>query len=158
MLKEVQKRDELRTIIICLNQPQSFLMDFYGKNGIDMNRVFFVDAITKYATGSAPKNIENCLFVSRPGDLTSMSIAVTSVINKFKNDKIIIFLDSVNALLIHTNSVNLTKFIHFIISKLRVLNISGIFLAVEKGLDPILLNQIMLFADEMVEFPDGSQQ
>ena len=57
-------------------------------------------------------------------------------------------------MLIHSSSADLLKFIHFIISKLRIMNIAGILLAVEKGLDPILLSQLSTFADETVEFPD----
>ncbi|MDD4127377.1 MAG: hypothetical protein PHV39_06795 [Methanomicrobium sp.] len=154
MLKEIQKESSLRTIIICVNQPASFLISLYRKNGIDISRIYFIDAITQYATGTAPKNIENCKFVSKPGDLTSMGIAVTTTLQKFKGDKSLIFLDSVNAMLIHSNSLVLTKFIHFIISKLRIMNIAGILLAIENGIDPVLMTQLTSFADDMIEFPE----
>lgn len=154
MMKEIQKIPDLRTIIICVNHPESFLIDFYARNGIDISRIYFIDAITHYATGTTPKPVDNCRFVSRPGDLTAMSVAITSAIKEFENEKTIIFLDSVNAMLIYTDSVNLTKFIHFVISKLRVMNITGVLFAVEKGLDPMLLSQIMMFADDMFEFPE----
>ncbi len=154
MLKEIQKTSNLHTIIICVNQPASFLMDFYGRNGIDTSRIFFIDAITQYATGSAPDNIENCKFVAKPNDLTAMGIAVTSILKKFEGEKTVIFLDSVNAMLIHSSSADLSKFIHFVISKLRIMNIAGILLAVEKGLDPVLLSQLTTFADDLVEFPE----
>ena len=154
MIKEIQKGSSLRIIVICVNQPAEFLMDFYGRNSIDTNRIFFIDAITLYATGNAPENVENCRFVSKPNDLTAMGIAVTTVLKKFEGEKTMIFLDSVNAMLIHSSSSDLTKFIHFIISKLRIMNIAGILLAVEKGLDPVLLSQLMTFADDLIEFPE----
>lgn len=154
MIQEIQKDSNLRTIIICINHPESFLRDFYTRNGVDINRIYFIDAITHYATGTTPTPVDNCRFVSRPGDLTAMSVAITSTMKEFKDEKTIIFLDSVNAMLIYTNTVNLTKFIHFIISKLRVMNIAGVLLAVEQGLDPMLLSQIMMFADEMIDFSE----
>jgi hypothetical protein len=154
MIKEIQKSSSLRIIVICVNQPATFLMDFYGRNGIDTNRIFFIDAITLYATGSAPENLNNCRFVSKPNDLTAMGIAVTTILKKFEGEKTMIFLDSVNAMLIHSSSSDLTKFIHFVISKLRIMNIAGILLAVEKGLDPVLLSQLTTFADDLVEFPE----
>ncbi|MDP3396360.1 MAG: hypothetical protein Q8S57_06830 [Methanoregula sp.] len=154
MIKEIQKSSSLRIIMICVNQPAAFLMDFYGRNGIDTDRIFFIDAITLYATGSAPENLKNCKFVSKPNDLTAMGIAVTTILKKFEGEKTIIFLDSVNAMLIHSSSSDLTKFIHFIISKLRIMNIAGILLAVEKGLDPVLLSQLTTFADDLIEFPE----
>jgi hypothetical protein len=154
MIKEIQKESTLRIIVICVNQPAAFLMDFYGRSGIDTGRIFFIDAITLYATGSATENLENCKFVSKPNDLTAMGIAVTSVLKKFEGEKTVIFLDSVNAMLIHSSSSDLTKFIHFVISKLRIMNIAGILLAVEKGLDPELLSQLTTFADDLVEFSE----
>lgn len=154
IIKEIQKGSGLRIIVICVNQPATFLMDFYGRNGIDTNRIFFIDAITQYATGIVPENVENCRFVPKPNDLTSLGIAVTSILKKFEQEKTVIFLDSVNAMLIHTSSSDLSKFIHFIISKLRIMNIAGILLAVEKGLDPVLLSQLTTFTDDLVEFPE----
>jgi len=84
MIKEIQKSSSLRIIVICVNQPAAFLMDFYGRSGIDTNRIFFIDAITQYATGTAPENVENCKFVSKPNDLTAMGIAVTNILRVFR--------------------------------------------------------------------------
>ena len=156
MIQEIQRTGSLRIIVICVNQPAAFLKDFYAKNGIDTNRIFFIDAITQYATGTTPAPLDNCRFVSKPNDLTAMGIAVTTILKQFEGERTVIFLDSVNAMLIHTSSVDLSKFIHFIISKLRILNIAGILLAVEKGLDPVLLTQLTTFADDLVEFPEGN--
>lgn len=154
MIQEIQNGSRLHIIVICVNQPAAFLMDFYSHHGIDTSRIFFIDAITRYATGTAPEDLENCMFISKPNDLTSMGIAITTILKKFEEEKTLIFLDSVNAMLIHSSSSDLVKFIHFVISKLRIMNIAGILLAVEKGLDPVLLTQLSTFADDLVEFPD----
>jgi hypothetical protein len=153
MIKGIQKGN-LHIILICVNQPAAFLMDFYQRNGIDTRRIFFIDAITQYAIGSPGECADNCKFVSKPNDLTAIGIAVTTTLKKLEQEKTIIFLDSVNAMLIHSSSADLLKFIHFIISKLRIKNIAGILFAIEKGLDPILLSQLTTFADETLEFPD----
>ena len=153
LIREIQSNG-LVTIFISVNQPTAFLADIFWKNGIDVNRIFFIDAITQYAGGAPKVQPDNCRFVNKPGDLTAMSIPVTDVLKKHSNQKTVIFLDSVNAMLIYSNSVDFTKFIHFVISKLRILNVSGIFLAVEKGLDPILMSQFIAFTDQMIEFPE----
>jgi hypothetical protein len=154
MIQEIQKGN-LHCIVICVNQPAGFLTDFYQKNGVDPKRIFFIDAITQYATGAVVDCPDNCRFIPKPNDLTAMGIAVTTILKKFEHENNVIFLDSVNAMLIHSSSTDLLKFIHFVISKLRIMNIAGILLAVEKGLDPVLLSQLTTFADELVEFPDG---
>jgi len=153
MIREIQKKG-MRIIAICVNQPAEFLIEYYTKNGVDTNRIFFIDAITRFATGRGGESPGNCMFVPRPNDLTAMGMAITRMLKESEQEKTVIFLDSVNAMLVHSSSVDLTKFIHFVISKLRIMNITGILLAVEKGLDPVLLTQISTFADELVEFSD----
>jgi hypothetical protein len=54
-------------------------------------------------------------------------------------------------MLIYLSSRNITRFMHFVTNKLRLLNVAGIFLAVEKGLDPDLLVQLITFVDEVIE-------
>ncbi|WP_245618966.1 hypothetical protein [Methanogenium cariaci] len=55
-------------------------------------------------------------------------------------------------MLIYVSSVNLTKFIHFITSKLRILDMSGVLLAVENGIDPpSTLSQLEGFVDGIIK-------
>jgi archaellum biogenesis ATPase FlaH len=153
MIRAIQK-ENLQIILICVNQPAAFLMDFYQRNGIDTRGIFFIDAITQYAAGRVTESYVNCRIIAKPNDLTEIGIAVSTTLKKFEKEKAVIFLDSVNAMLIHSSSADLLKFIHYIISKLRIMSIAGVLLAVEKGLDPVLLSQITTFADELIEFPE----
>ena len=59
--------------------------------------------------------------------------------------------DSFSTMLIYLSSANISKFIHFVTNKLRLMDISGVFLAVEKGLDPLLMTQRTTFVDMVVE-------
>jgi hypothetical protein len=54
-------------------------------------------------------------------------------------------------MLIYLSSQNISKFIHFVTNKLRLMDISGIFLAVEKGLDPMLMTQLTTFVDTVID-------
>lgn len=153
LVREIQKK-QFRIIYISINQPAAYLCEMFGREGIDVSRVYFIDSITRYAGGSVANPADNCRYVGKPGDLTAMGMAVTDILKKFGEEKTVILFDSVNAMLIYSSSVDLTKFIHFVVSKIRILNISGIFLAVEKGLDPFLVSQLTMFSDEVLEFPD----
>ena len=68
--------------------------------------------------------------------------------------KCIIF-DSVSIMLIYSSSVNLSRFLHFVTNKLRLADVSGIFLSVEKGIDPFLLSQITSYVDRIIEGDKG---
>ena len=73
------------------------------------------------------------------------------MLKKIEEKKIWVLLDSVNSMLIYISSANLTKFIHFITSKLKILEMSGVFLAVEKGIEPATLTQLESFVDGIIE-------
>lgn len=150
ILTEVVRKG-FTTIVITTNDPYNVLRKYYVKAGINLENVYFIDAITKYAIGKESEGAVNCTFVGSPSNLTEMGIAVTELLKTIDKDKVCVLLDSVNSMLIYISSVNLTKFIHFISSKLKILDISGIFLAVEKGIEPSTLTQIQSFVDEIIE-------
>jgi len=54
-------------------------------------------------------------------------------------------------MLIYLSSSNISRFIHFVTNKLRLTDVTGIFLAVEKGLDPMLMTQITTFVDSVID-------
>lgn len=144
-----------RTIVITTNQPYSVLKRKYSDKGVQMDQVSFIDAITRYALGKEPEPVDDCRFISNPGNLTDMGIAVTEELKNVNGDRLCVVLDSVNSMLIYLSSKDIIRFIHFVANKLRLFEISGMFLAVEKGIDPAVLMQLRTFVDEVIE-PDGT--
>lgn len=138
-------------IIVTTNQPYATLLKNYDSNGLDISQIQFVDAITKYAIGKVPSDVKNCKFVNNPANITDLGIAITEVLNKFPNEKPCILFDSISTMLIYIPSLNISKFIHFVTSKLRLLESPGIFLAVEKSLDPFLMTQLTTFVDDIID-------
>jgi hypothetical protein len=142
---------EYKVLVITTNQPYDILKKNYEKNGIPMEWIFVVDTVTKYALGRDHEPVPNCRFVSNPADLTAIGIAVTEALGGLSGNKVSLLFDSVNAMLIYISSANITKFVHFVTNKLRLMGFSGIFLAVEKGLDPDVLTQLITFVDRAVD-------
>ena len=137
-------------IVVTTNQPYAILKKTYEKDGIDLSRVGFIDAITRYAVGEVPVGAKGVRFTSSPSDLTQLGIAISDSLKDMSGRKAAILLDSVSTMLIYLPSTNLSKFIHFVSSKLKILDMAGIFLAVEDGLDPTLLSQLTTFVDQVV--------
>lgn len=142
---------EYNVLVITTNQPYDILKKNYEKNGIEMEKVSVVDTVTKYAMGHDHEPVKNCRFVSNPGDMTAIGIAVTESLSGLKGKKVSLLFDSVNSMLIYISSQNITKFVHFVTNKLRLMGFSGMFLAVEKGLDPDVLTQLTTFVDEVID-------
>jgi hypothetical protein len=137
-------------IVVTTNQPYAILKKNYEKDGIDLSKVGFIDAITRYAVGEVPVGAKGVRFTSSPSDLTQLGIAISDSLKDLSGRKAAILLDSVSTMLIYLPSTNLSKFIHFVSSKLKILDMAGIFLAVENGLDPTLLSQLTTFVDQVV--------
>jgi hypothetical protein len=89
--------------------------------------------------------------VNNPANLTDLGIAVTEVLKENEGEKVCLMFDSVSTMLIYLSSPNISKFIHFITNKLRLMDISGIFLATEKGLDPVFVSQLTTFVDQVID-------
>jgi len=139
------------TIVITTNFPYSILTKLYTQSGVSPDSVSFIDAVTRNSIGSA-ENIPGVVrFVNNPANLTDMGIAVTEVLKEHSDKKVCIMYDSVSTMLIYLSSANISKFIHFVTNKLRLMDISGVFLAVEKGLDPMLMTQLTTFVDNVIE-------
>jgi hypothetical protein len=137
-------------VVVTTNQPYAILKKTYEKDGIDLSRVGFIDAITRYAVGEVPVGAKGVRFTSSPSDLTQLGIAISDSLKDMGGRKAAILIDSVSTMLIYLPSANLSKFIHFVSSKLKILDMAGIFLAVEDGLDPTLLSQLTTFVDQVV--------
>ena len=150
ILKEVSMLG-YHTIVITTNFPYSILVKLYAQNGIPLESVSFIDAVTRNSIGSV-ENVPGVVrYINNPANLTDMGIAVTEVLKEHAEKKVCIMYDSVSTMLIYLSSANISKFIHFVTNKLRLMDISGVFLAVEKGLDPMLMTQLTTFVDNVVD-------
>jgi hypothetical protein len=142
---------DYHVLVIATNQPFDVLKKNFEKSGIPMEKISVVDTVTKYAMGRDHEPESNCRFVSNPADLTAIGIAVTESLAGLKGEKVSLVFDSVNSMLIYISSQNITRFIHFVTNKLRLMHFAGIFIAVEKGLDPDVLTQLTMFVDTIID-------
>jgi len=139
-------------IVVTTNNPSPLLMKEYVKSGIDIEKVYFIDSITRYALGSMPKEkYENIAFINQPGNLTDIGIELNKALSGLNGNKACVIIDSINAMLIYVPSQTLTKFIHFVSNKLRLLHHLGIYVSVSGSIDPLLINQLKGFTDEFIE-------
>jgi KaiC/GvpD/RAD55 family RecA-like ATPase len=150
VIKKVLSED-YTVLVMTTNQPYEILKKSYEKNGILLDRIYFVDTVTKYAMGRDPQPAKNCRFINTPANLTDIGIAVTDTLKDLEGKKVCLLFDSVNSMLIYISSQNITKFIHFVTNKLRLLNFTGFFLVMEKGMDPDVLAHLTTFVDAIVD-------
>lgn len=144
--------DGYNAIVVTMNNPSPLLRNAYIKAGIDIEKVYFIDSITRYALGSMPKEkYDNVAFINQPGNLTDIGIELNKSLSGLNGNKACVIIDSINAMLIYVPSQTLTKFIHFVSNKLRLLHHLGIYISVSGSIDPIMINQLKGFTDEFIE-------
>jgi len=139
------------TIVVTTNFPYTVLRKLYGESGVDLASVSFIDTVTKASIGTATDIPGVVRYVTSPANLTDMGIAVTEELKEKTGKKVCILYDSISTMLIYLTSPNISKFIHFVTNKLRLMDISGVFLAMEKGLDPMLMSQLTTFVDTVID-------
>lgn len=148
LLENITKCGEV--IVITVSQPSKYLSELYASRGIPVEKITFIDTISKFAMGSVESGASKTRFINNPSDLTGLSIAVSETLKDMMDKKPSIVIDSINAMLIYLPSTDITKFMHFITSKLRIMDLSGIYIAAESSLDPKIMAQIVTFTDKVI--------
>jgi len=142
-------------LIVTVNKPNKILTKMYTKEGIGTDTFYVVDAVTQYSGGEcipAPK----VKYVNNPSNLTDLGIAITEMLKQMPPGRKCILFDSVSMFLIHIPSASASKFLHFVVNKLKLSDVSGIFISVEKGLDPVVLSQMSAFVDKIMDYEQAS--
>lgn len=138
-------------LIVTVNKPFKVLIKMYEKEGISPDSYYVIDAVTQYSGGVCTPG-SRVKYVTNPSNLTDLGIAITEFLKKMPAGKKCIMFDSVTLLLIHIPSVTASKFLHFVVTKLKLTDVSGVFLCAEKGLDPVILSQMSSFVDHITDF------
>ncbi|VVB98635.1 Uncharacterised protein [uncultured archaeon] len=95
-------------VYLTFNKPAAALADIF-KNLDHKNRLLFLDVISTH-NGERASDMENAFFVSFPGDLTGVMVALSRTLkmHPFR----FLFLDSLSSLLIYNDERTATRFIH----------------------------------------------
>ncbi|MGC8993464.1 MAG: DUF7504 family protein [Candidatus Aenigmatarchaeota archaeon] len=151
ILKTLIKEKKFSGIYITVNKPYFDLIKYLKENGISTENIFFIDAISK-SVSKEIKMTDNCLFIPSPSHLTDLGIALTEALENMENkENKFLLLDSISTLLIYNNFETVAKFIHFIISRLRVFGLIGLIVSIEKLLDEKMINILIEMCDEAIE-------
>lgn len=148
ILKILNKKDQLG-LYVSVNQPYKRLVEVMEKNKIDTSKIFFIDCVSKIAGGRS-KREKNVLYVTSPSGLTELGIAISQMMDSFPGKKKYLYMDALSTLIIYNTAGSIAKFSHFIMSRVKILGLSGIFMVVNNEIDKQLIAQITQFADKVI--------
>lgn len=138
-------------IMITSNQPSVILSKMYARANINLEKVYFIDTISNYALGKNEQDTEDTDFISNPGDLTEIGIALTKALDKYADKEVCIVLDSISTMLIYVSSAKVSKFLHYLTNKIRLADHHGVLFAAKNGFDPGFMLQLTTFVDDIIE-------
>lgn len=145
-LLKLLMEEGLKGIYVTINKPYSSIIEFLKKNEVEVDRLYFVDCVTKMVKGGTERG-ERCIF-THPSNLTAISIAINELIQTVKGDKFL-FIDSLSTLLIYNSLGTTEKFSHFITNKIRVYNLKGVLLSLEEEMKEKL--KLAKFCDKVIK-------
>ena len=146
---EAFTKEYLSTDVSCyvsLGRPYQSLQSTMNRMRIVTESIFFIDTSTK-STGAAAVEVDNCLFIDSPSSLTSLSIAVTKVVEASAPKTV--FFDSLSTLLIYNPEQMIIKFTRDLINMVRGTNSKLILIALEGKEEETLLEKTSLFVDSI---------
>lgn len=149
ILKTLSKQDHLG-LYITVNHPYKKLIEVLEKNKIDTSKMFFIDCISNMV-GENSRREKNVLYIASPSGLTELGIAISQAVEALPMKRKYLYMDALSTLIIYNTAGSLARFSHFLMSKIKLLGISGIFMAVNKEIDETLIAQITQFCDKVIK-------
>lgn len=135
-------------VYLTTNKSNCSLLDEFEKGGVDRSKLLFIDCISKQFQG--PLCAEKCVMIDGPQSLTHISIAIDeSIKNLGKNTVVVI--DSLSVFLIYNDSATLSRFMNFLLNKLRNEGVDVAILVVDSDMDKDAVKQVTALVDEVRE-------
>lgn len=147
-MKTMTQKSKATIIILSANRPCTNLLMLYAKNEIKTDRLLILDCVCKTPPASA-KAFSNIVHLEDVA-LTSISLAITESIKMIQGKKLV-FIDSINTMLIHNQSNTLGQFIHSLLTKMRLLGVGGILLSLEVETDKTIRAEIAQLCDKVIK-------
>ncbi|MEA3458084.1 MAG: ATPase domain-containing protein [Candidatus Thermoplasmatota archaeon] len=149
MIKYLVNDKDYVGIIVSASRPYNNLANIYQQKGIDTNKILFIDCISKSQSVEL-EEAGNVVYQEAVSDLTNISLSIKTVMDKIPEKKFV-FIDSITTMLIHNTSEIFARFIHGMITKLRIKGVSGLLLSVEEETDEHIRFQIADLCDKVIK-------
>jgi len=142
----IKKND--RGIIVSANRPYINLLNIYKRNQIDVDKVCIVDLISK--NQNAHVEAENVMFIESASSLTDISLSVNKYIKKFEGNKFV-FIDSLNTMLIHNEPYVFARFIHSVLTRMRLNGVGGVMVSLTDKTNREVRAEIAQLCDKVIK-------
>jgi KaiC/GvpD/RAD55 family RecA-like ATPase len=134
-------------VYITLNKTNDSLTELFKKKKINMENIFFIDAISK-TIKKTPTKADNCVYCSSPGSLTEISIAINKILKH--NIDYLIF-DSITNLLVYEKKSPVSKFISSLVHKIKATKTKAVFYALSTKDQSDIIKESGMYVDAVFD-------
>lgn len=136
-------------VYVTLNKPYFSLKKILGKEGVDLNKLYFIDSITMQVGGEVIDE-ERCFYLNSP-DPVQLQVAIERAMDLITSNYRFIYIDSLSTISLYKSFETLIKFLRHITGKIRLRGFIGTIFTLEKEMDETYYSQITLMCDEVIE-------
>lgn len=136
-------------VYVTLNKPYFSLKRMLTKEGIDLNKLYFIDSITMQVGGEVMDE-ERCFYLSSP-DPVQLQVTIERAMDLITSNNRFIYIDSLSTISLYKSFETLIKFLRHITGKIRLRGFVGTIFTLEKEMDETYYSQITLMCDEVIE-------
>ncbi|MEA1924318.1 MAG: hypothetical protein U9M95_00455 [Candidatus Altiarchaeota archaeon] len=148
VLDNLCNKKKIKGIYISQRTPVKKMLPSFMKNGIKLDRIFFIDA-----TGEdykETKRIGRYLYLS-PQQVSDMAIAIEGWLRILPKGDKFLFLDDYSALFIYNSLGSVKAFGDFLRNRMRLWGLRYVFISVERRYDLKVLDKIYSICDKIIE-------
>ena len=147
ILNVVKELSGKKVCYVTLNKTFDSLKELFEKNKANVENIVFIDAISK-TFKKVPDQTEGCHYVSSPGALTELSIAISKMLKHGFN---YLIFDSLTNLLIYQKKVPLAKFVSSIANNIKEHKTKAVFYALSVKEQESLIKEAGMFVDKVID-------
>lgn len=142
----VKKNDN--GIIVSASRPYSNIMSIYKSKNIDTDKIFIIDLVSK--SQDAAVEAYNVKYLDNVSALTNISLAINDCIKTLPGKKFV-FIDSITTMLIHNEPYVFARFIHSILTRMRLNGIEGLLISLEDRTNREVRAEIAQLCDKVIK-------
>jgi hypothetical protein len=135
-------------IVVSANRPYTNLVNVYKRNDINVSKMFILDCISKNQNGGEFK-ADNAVFIENLSSLTDISLSINEHLNGNSDSKFVIF-DSITTMLIHNKPYIFARFIHNVLTKMRIYGVGGVLISISDNSNREIRAEIAQLCDKVI--------
>lgn len=151
MLDLLINKNNMGGVYLSITKPSDSIMTAIKEANVSTDDIFFIDCISRMAGKIAEKN-EQVVYVENPSSLEEISMYLDRMLSRVKAPKKFLMLDSLSSLLIYNTDKSVKEFTHYMINKIRLDQIMGVILTIEKKEAEDLVRTLSPMCDVNIRF------